>query len=289
MGFRLYIYTMPMQQILWILMLGISATMCNSQSNCILKGNWTIQKGRVTKNYEMASPYFRNKITFTDDTVELALGFFYQTDDLIDSYPVGRYPFVYYGNHEKYRTSGDSLWIYSKPYMQWNSFKIDCMKETELRLIGKIDTVILTRSKTTGHGKPCNLKQLKAHIYGQGDEVDLFKVNYSVTYSADDKLIYEDLSPQNSYQKLTFNLKNGTFAQICSGFNEVNISELKPIYESRLSETTTIDLEITFDNGKIARTILQNEDYPDELRLALIPVLFTHQALVHKELMPVNR
>lgn len=280
---------MQMKQILSILILGISAVMCNSQSNCTLKGNWTIIKGRVTKNYEIASPYFRNKITFTDDSVELASGFFYQTDDLIDSYPVGRYPFVYYGNKEKYRTCGDSLGIYSKPYMQWNSFKIDCIKETELRLIGKIDTVILTRSKAIGNVKPCNLKHLKVHIYGQGDEVDLFKVNYSVVYSEDDKLVYEDLSPHNSYRKLIFNLKKGTFELICSGFDDVDISKLKPIYESRLSETTTIELEVTFDNGKIARTILQNEDYPDELRLALIPVLFTHQALVHKESVPVNR
>lgn len=278
-----------MKQFLSILIVGISATMCNSQSNCALKGNWTIVKGRVTRNYEMASPYFRNEINFTDDSVELASGFFFQTDDLIDTYPVGRYPFVYYGNKEIYRTSGDSLWIFSLPYLKWNSFKIDCIKESELRLIGKIDTVILTRSKAISIVKPCNLKKLKAHLYGQGDEVDLFKVNYSVAYSEDDKLVYEDLSPHSSYRKLTFSLKEGTFEQICSGFDNVDILKLKPFYESHLSETTTIELEITLDDGKIARTILQNEDYPNELRLALIPVLFTHQALVHKELVPLNR
>ena len=79
----------------------------------------------------MSAPYSFNKITFSYDSIEVASGFFYQTNDLVDSYPVGRYPFVYYGNKERYKVSDDSLFIYSAPYGMWSSFKIDCTKEVE--------------------------------------------------------------------------------------------------------------------------------------------------------------
>jgi hypothetical protein len=277
-----------MHKILSILLVAISIVGCNCQSNCSLQGDWIITSGRLSKNYEMASPYSANRIVFSSDSVELASGFFYQTDDLIDNYPVGRYPFVYYGNKEKYKILNDSLFIYSNPYGLWHSFKIESQSNGKVILLGEIDTLSLERTRHFDTPNSCQIEYIKAHCYGVGGDIDLFKINYKVMFLKDDKLLFEDLSPQNDYKKTMFTLKSGTFNKLCDGFKNINIPSLKPVYETRISEINVVQLEIGFIGGKVYRSELQNDDYPDELRLALVPVLYMHQHFLYGNLPPVK-
>src|SRR5690606_25195938 len=131
---------------------------CTGQpQSCQLEGDWIISHGRVTQNYEMANPYGKNRIGFSNGSVELASGFFYKIFSVDDEYPPGRYPFTYYGNREKYKVSDDSLYVYSTPYKKWNSFKVKCLANDNITLIGKSDSVLLEKNRLNEKNASCQI------------------------------------------------------------------------------------------------------------------------------------
>lgn len=258
---------------------------CRGQ--CKLKGDWRVKNKLMFENYEQASPYTHNRIIFFDDKVELSSGFFYLTDDLIDNFPKGRFPFVYYGNKESYKISGDSLHIYNRPYKSWRSFLIECEREDEIRLVGINDTLILIKEHIEVKNRSCTIKQIKVHVDGGGN--DLFQINYRVVFSNDDRLIVEEWDlVSEKFNLKEFELTRGAFKNICDGFNYVDLLSLKEFYHSEASESIGTKIEITLTNGVIIKSELRNQDYPEELRLALIPVLYTHQQLLYSHLPPVK-
>lgn len=272
--------------ILFVLTSTISMCSCQPK-NCEIYGNWNIKSGRIFENYESAHPYSSNRITFFKDSVELASGFFYNTQGLDDEYPIGRYPFVYYGNKEKFRVSGDSLLIYSSPYKSWNSFRIVCLKSGELKLIGKMDTLLLSKSGITDKAENCSLKYVKAHV--DGGDLSVNRINYRVTYSDDDKLTYEEWDFQNKeFKTEELKLKANTFREICLRLNSVDLLNLNKLYTTDISDFTTLNVEIGLTDGKTIKFEIRGEDSPDELRIALIPVLYGHQRLLYGEL-PAKR
>ncbi|MFZ6011751.1 MAG: hypothetical protein ACOYXT_15520 [Bacteroidota bacterium] len=262
-----------------------SAIACKSQT-CDLQGDWLIRHGRISKNYELAYPYATNRITFSSDSVELASGFFYGTENLDENLPEGRYPFVYYGNWEKYKLHHDSLSVFSRPYEMWNSFKIKCRSSDRVILLGKNDSLILERTDKLKMKDECSIIYIKAHIYGIGGDVDLFKINYKISLSKDDNLVFEE--QKQGFKANSFKLKKGTFEKICEGFKKLNVKKLQKRYLAKLSHFDTIELEIGLEDGTVVRSELQGLNYPDELRLALIPVLYTHHQFLYSNLPPVK-
>jgi len=271
--------------ILFLMIIVDCFTSCQSQSNsnCDLLGSWIIEGGRITENYESAQPYSYNRITFSKDTLELASGFFYNTQGLDDDYPVGRYPFVYYGNKEKYKVSGDSLYIYSTPYTSWDSFKINCLESGGVELVGKKNRLSLSKEMAIDSSKECSIKYIKVHV--DGGDLSVNRINYKVTYSDNAKLIYEEWdSETGSFKSEVLKLKPGTFKDICSAFDRIDLLKLKSLYTTEVSDFATYKLEVGLVGGKVIKTEIRGEDSPDELRLALIPVLYGHQILLYKGL-----
>lgn len=159
----------------------------HAQPPCDIVGNWHIELGIPTGNY-WENPYSENRIYFTHDSVELASGFFYNTLKWDEDYPEGRYPFVYYGQKEAYKISGDSLCLYSNPYNSWKAYRIFCSEPNAIELIGKRDTVMLSRLEAQ-IDYTCKIRYITAEV--DDGPLSLFNNHYRVTFTENDVLIYE--------------------------------------------------------------------------------------------------
>lgn len=273
-----------------ILLLYISIVTCSCQVHCDLKGKWLIKEGTLSRDFRRSGHlYSRNRVEFFRDRLELASGFSYNILpwDSVD-WGLGRYPFVYYGNIENYRIiEEDTLQIYSKPYDRWESFKIECTHSDEIRLRTARDTVILVRDRNREANLNCSIKTIKAHVYEQG--LGLFANDYKVTYSRGDNLIFQQLSDKDPHiGTKIIQLKAGTFEDICKGLSQIDLSKLKYTYTTDESEAVVKDIEIELVDGKNYKFHLENDDYPEELMLAIIPVLYGHQQYVYGHLPAVK-
>jgi len=276
------------KQIFTILLIIAVGNGC-AQRKCDLRGSWLIKKGTLTPNYRRTGySYSRDFISLSKDSIYLATGFFYSILPLeADDWALGRYPFVYYGDKERYKISRDSLHVYCTPYREWTSFKISCQNNDEIRLIAMNDTLILVKDHGQSVEPACSINFINAHIYEQG--IGLYGINYKVSYSKEDRLVYEQLGNEEGGLGIkTFQLKAGTFKEICKRIMRVNLATLAKQYPSKMSELEIIELEIGLEDGRIIKTRLENNDYPEELMLALIPVLYGHQRYVYKNLPPVK-
>lgn len=68
----------------------------------------------------------------------------------------------------------------------------------------------------------------------------------------------------------------------------MNVKRLELLYETEFSEINSLNVEIGMADGSLVKTSIENMNCPDQLRLALIPVLYTHQRLVYGHLQPVK-
>lgn len=269
--------------VILLLCMWIASGSC--QGRCDLKGSWLVKEGTLTPNYQRTGyQYSQNRVTFLKDRLELASGFFYSILSLdSDDWALGRYPFVYYGNVESYRIVSDTLQIYSRPHSKWESFKIECINNDEVRLQTTSDTVILARDKSEEPSRNCSIKTIKAHVYEKG--LGLYANNYKVAYSRDDKLIFQQLSDKEpNVGTKNIKLKAGAFEEMCKRLSRIDLAKLKNTYSTGESELEVKDIEIELIDGKNYKFHLENNDYPEELMLALIPVLYGHQQYVYGQL-----
>ena len=242
------------------------------------------------KNYEHAQAYKNNIVTFQDDgSIELRSGFFYNILDLnAGNYDLGRYPYVYYGNFEKYKTQNDSLFIYSKPYKTWRPFKVKCVSNGMIELISNEYRTSLLRIGMTGEVNEYQIRELWVHVFEDDGGAALYKVNYKAKYTNDDMLSVEVTDSSQNWKSYNFELSAGSFKAICKRFANIDLTKLQKRYPTEISERTVIHLKITFQNNKVVETILENRDYPEELHFALIPVLYGHQQFVYSHFAPID-
>jgi hypothetical protein len=267
-----------MLRVFKILGLVIVISSCQTQK-CDIVGDWIISYGRIARNYEMTFDYSRNRVSFTNDTIILASGFFYNVIGIDDEFQSGRYPYIYYGNKEKYKLKNDFIYIYSKPYDRWDSFKIFCDNPKEMTLIGKYDSVFIEKDIKKVGINECSISYIKANI--KDDDLSLFNNHYEVTFYSDDKLKYQEFDSLNQESFIGyFNLRKGTFKDICQGFSFVDFSDIKEVYASVISEINAVFLEIGMSDGRLIKSEIHNMECSDELRLALVPILYSHQYYV---------
>jgi hypothetical protein len=267
------------------LLLCVSIASGSCQARCDLKGNWLIKEGTLTPNYQRTGyRYSENRVTFLKNRLKLASGFFYSIlSQDSDNWALGRYPFVYYGNVESYRIMNDTLQIYSRPYNKWESFKIVCIKSDEIRLRTTSDTVILARDKSDASSRNCSIKNIKIHVHEEG--LGLYANNYKVAYSKDDKLTFQQLSDKEPNLGIkNIKLKAGAFEEMCERLGRIDLAKLKNTYSTGESELEVKDIEIEMTDGKKYEFHLENNDYPEELMLALVPVLYGHQQYIYGKL-----
>lgn len=278
--------------ILLFLVSVLSAECGVRNGNCDIAGEWTIEIGGLNEKFGAPSSYRSDRVIFRRDTIYLASGFFYNIIGPNDDYPYGRYPFVFYGNKEIYRVAGDSLFIFSQPYSEWTSFHISCAGTDKLILTSSHNSekIVLKRSKNTSDSKTCKIVSITANV--QTGTLDEFNVNYSVRFSNDDLMLYESNdSAAGNHLKQSFQLEAGTFSDICSGFGRVDFAKLKSIYPATVSDFKPVKIEFIMADGVKVEVMIQDmasDEAPEELRLALVPILFYYQRFIHPGL-PAKR
>lgn len=266
----------------------IALQSCIGQHDCSVTGTWKIKKGRLNEKYEGTAPYEFNYVTFQNDSIELASGFFYNTLGANDDYPNGRYPFVYYGNKEIYSKKGNILNIFSRPYNQWTSFEMECIGKNQIRLFNKAnrDTVEMEKSDKLLGNNQCKIKWIKVRVHK--GTLDLFNVGYKVAFFENDLMVYEEQdSATEFFTRKNFQLPKGSFENICKGFRYVTFDSLKSVYPATTSDYKMAEVEIEMTDGKNIKSVIQDiaaGEAPTELRLALVPVLYLHQQLVYPKL-----
>lgn len=261
---------------------------CHGQNTCSLEGVWLVTKGNLCYKYGGPSKYDTDRATFYKDSIELASGFFYNTMDVDDDYPTDRYPFVYYGNKEKYYIKNDTLYIRESPYQSWTLFEIQPLSVEKVRLIKfpSHDTVILKR--TVPVNTVCKIESISLQLHKGSLEIS--NVEFKVTLTESDEMIFEQqYSTSESFFRRHVKLRQGTFKDICRGFSYIDLKSLQPEYPPKQSEIKKADIEINLDTGEQIRfTVWDIADgsAPSELQLALLPVLFLHQQFVYPKLPP---
>lgn len=267
----------------------LAAITCNCQVSHGIQGSWLIKGGMglLLENYELTSAYQTNYLTFTDDSVRLESGFFYRTETS-DADLKGRHPFVYYGKEERYKVNDDSLFIYHFPYKKWNSFKLKWVNDNELELTSKVKSISLLRENVQqSNVKKNEICYVKVRVVD--GPMSLFGLNYGVIVSSSDYWSYRNYDSQNKYVGgFDFTVGKKDFEEICRGFSRVNLKKVKRIYKTSKPDKNIIYVEVALTNGKLIKTELQDSNFPDELRQALVPVLFAHQKYMYGELPPVD-
>jgi hypothetical protein len=258
------------------------------QSPCDLRGDWAVSG---TFSYT-GRPFVLDRAIFSNDSINLASGFYYAVADQSgnEDLQTGRHPYVYYGTKEKFKIIGDSLFLYSRPYSTWDVMKIVCKERDKVKLISKNEEWTLVRKQAVvmPPKRKYSIKYIKAHIY-EDESVGLYGLNYTVTYSSDDKLFYQQESKKDSDHSLkSVQLKQGSFQEICNGFDYLDVTQLRTHYKAPESDARIIDLEIGLNDGRVIKSQIEDVEYPDELKLALIPVIFGYMKALYPDLKPLR-
>ncbi|HEY0652113.1 MAG TPA: hypothetical protein VGD65_03255 [Chryseosolibacter sp.] len=259
------------------------------QARCELFGEWKIISGNVTKNYKWASTRnYEDKLTFTADTAILESGFFYSILNVeAENYALNRYPFVFYGKKEHFQLRADTLFLRSSPYNKWNAFKIGCIDTNNLTLIAKNDTVRLTRANVRKNMTECRLKFIKAHVFER--DAPIYNVNYQVKYFDNDQLLFQQLNgSKRDKKRREIKLPTNYFKNACRALMEIDLMSLQDHYQTDFSEVEIITVDFGFSDGTVKSIVLENDDYPEKLRHALVPILYGHQKFLYGDLKPID-
>ena len=72
---------------------------------------------------------------------------------------------------------------------------------------------------------------------------------------------------------------------LCQGFDYVDVDQIQSTYESEYPDPY-IELELGLEDGRVIKSLITDPKYPDELQLALTPVIHGHMRIVYPHLKP---
>lgn len=209
----------------------------------------------------------QNEISFSKDCVIIQSGIYYLTKE---EWPQGHYPWIYCGAHTSYKIKGDKLSIYNPGYKTWKEFSV--------KIIGK-DSMILssdTSSFSLYKKKIVRFDNGIVSIHLKVVHVDPFLINYDV-YVEKDRI---KVSTGKNERKV---ISQRYVDYIFDNFRRVNVSQLQDLYSTEESGNRILELDIEYDNGKRKHSRIIGEEHPDELKLALLPIIYAGDFINHKE------
>jgi hypothetical protein len=241
-----------------------------SQKRCMVDGDWEVISGKLSSN---SVPYDTNegdRVSFQGDSVTVGSGFFFKSFDVeSNSYPGGCYPYVYYGNRELFKFSGDSLHIRSTPYAAWNSFKISCKTFDEIVLTGANCETVLHRTKKITE-KKCELKRIKVVVLNG----ELYLFNYEISIDNTDSIHFDELARSTTKKRGRYYGGVGYFDRMCRSLTDVNLIEFDGLYRERIPGVL---IEIELKNGQIFRKEVVPNEGSNKLRSVLTPIIYSFQ------------
>ena len=92
-----------------------------------------------------------------------------------------------------------------------------------------------------------------------------------------------------NFDKRVIKLKPGTFNQICTGISgQADVLMAVRKFPTEDFDYGTIYLKIRLQNGKVINSEIQNNECPEPLWFALIPVMYGHQKLIYSKFPPIK-
>lgn len=207
------------------------------------------------------------EIVFLPECLEIRSGIFRLTGE--NGWPEGHYPWSYCGNYTRYELNKDSLKIFNPAYNRWQIFHVKMNNTNDsLRLIRKNYTLILYRKNIHRYDN-----EIKS-IYLQIHDVNLFGSEIVIKDSL--------FSVEGTNIKEKFYSK--AYADyIFQGFRSLDIDKLKKMYVSTSSENRVIELDFEYKKRKTKHIKIIGRDYPDELKMALLPLIYAGDFIKYKE------
>lgn len=208
-----------------------------------------------------------NEISFSKDYLIIQSGIYYLTKE---EWPEGHYPWIYCGTHTLYKIVDDKLSIYNPGYKTWKEFSVKMVGNDSMILSSDTSSFFLFRKKVIQFDNGIESIHLKVV------HVDPFLIDYDV-YVENDRI---KVSSGRGERKA---ISQQYVDYIFENFNRVNVSQLQDVYSSEESENRILELEIKYANGREKHSRIIGNDYPNELKLALLPVIYANDFINHRQ------
>lgn len=256
------------------LVLLMSTSSCNSQSfKERMIGTWKAANGR--KIFPVDPSYYdhvievmkENEISFRENYVIIQSGIYYLTNE---KWPEGHYPWIYCGAHTSYSVVDDKVSIYNPGYKTWKEFSVKMIGNDSMILSSDTSIYSLTRKRVAQFDNGIERIHLKIV------HVDPFLINYDV-YVENDKIKVS--SGKNKEKAISQQYVDYIF----DNFKRVDVSKLLDVYNSEESENRILELDIEYNNGKEKHLRIIGEEYPVELKLALLPIIYARDFVDHRD------
>lgn len=208
-----------------------------------------------------------DELVFHADHLEIRSGIYLLTDE---EWPKGHYPWLYCGNRTVYKLAGNELSVYNPGSKTWKTFTVQMVKADSMTLTAGREIHSLVRKKK--HSIPNNIKSIHLKVL----DVDPFLIDYEVHVESDRIKVISDSAGQEVTSKKYVDY-------ILKGFDQISVSDIKAVYSSETSENRILELDIEFEKGKKVHSRIIGNNYPDELKLALLPVIYAGDFINHKQ------
>jgi len=200
----------------------------------------------------------RDEWIFHADRLEVRSGLYSLTGE---EWPKGHYPWIYHGSHTPYELTGNKLKVYSPGSRDWKIFSVQLVNADTILLTADSDAYALVRK--TSRSAPNAVKSIHLKVF----DPDPFLVRYEVHVKNDRIEIISDSSKQAITAKQYVD-------HILKGFNQVRLREIRTRYLSEFSENRILELDIEFQDGRKMHSEIIGNNYPPDLKLALIPIIY---------------
>jgi hypothetical protein len=249
-----------------------------------LHGNWKVTNGRIFPMVKTSAGHIRSTpdyIEFSSDTLRIRSGIFYLVhDQLAEDYyfdKYKRYPFCYYGYSTTYRLKADTLQILYPPFQKWLYFHANFRDSSHLVLTSVRDTIQLERIQAMNPTPvAASIDYIKAHVF------DIrFLLSYDVTIYPPDHLKYKQQAALEKKMTKWIKLPHGYFNYVLQGFSLTGF-KIDKSYPGT-PDSGSITLIIKYKDGSVLTSEIQGIEFPRELELALIPLIYAHQKYLYKD------
>jgi hypothetical protein len=259
-----------------VLALVISVSMASGQSRPLkekLIGVWGMTDERKilpidTYHYDRIIEVVKeSEIVFDKDHVSIPSGIYSLTGE---EWPEGKYPWIYCGTRTLYKISGNKVNIYNPGNRTWMEFSV--------RINGADSMVLSAGSRSFGLYKKQTAYYNNAiqYVHLSVIDVDQYFVYYEVYIENDRIKVVKD---KREIKAISSSYVNYIF----KNFDRVDVSQLKELYNSEVSTNRILELDVHYGDGKQKYSRIIGVDHPDELKLALLPVIYAGDFINHKD------
>ncbi len=222
-------------------------------------------------------PQLKYRLIFLNDSVEIDGGIYYV---ISDEKLKNQYPYVYCGNKTTYALNGSELSLYHPGYKIWKKFNIRKINNDSLVLEDHHDTFDFIGVQEVSPSNLVLFKKIEINYF----DIEGYGVWYNIAILPTDELQYTERPKDEGSTTININLPKGYFDDVTSKLNNANIMDLDSLYVEMESGSRKIELILSTYEGKKKRVKLYGNVFPNNLNLALVPIMYAHHKYLYNDL-----